>query len=211
MRPRSYDRRVEKVSRGHTREIKEAAAGAVPAGSHVLEIGCGTGELAALMIERGCTVEGFDLNHSMVRAASERRENENLEEKFSVKCMGVEGMDDFPDASFNAVVSTLVLSELNDHERRFALKHASRVLKPGGRLVIADEVVPRPKVQRFIHSMGRFPLLALTYLITGTSTRPIKNLSGEIKETGLIIQKEERRQGDSFALVVAVKKEKDKI
>jgi len=209
MRPSSYDRRMEKVSRGRTREIKELVANAVPGGSHVLEIGCGTGELAGLMIECGCTVEGFDLSPSMVSAAVERIEKENLGDRFSVKCMGVEGMDDFPGENFDAVVSTLALSELNDDERRFALKHASRVLRPGGRLVIADEVVPRHTVRRLLHSMGRFPLLALTYLVTGTSTRPLRDLSGEIKQTGLIIQKEERSQGDSFAFVVALKKKKN--
>lgn len=205
MRPRSYDRRMQKASRGRTRQMKEKIAGQMPEKSHVLEIGCGTGELAGFMVERGCTVEGFDLSPSMVGAAMERIEKENLSGRFSVKCMGVEGMDDFPDENFDAVVSTLALSELSDDERGFALKHASRILKPGGRLVIADEVVPRTKVRRFIHSMARLPLLILTYLITGTSTRPISGLSGQIKETGLSVRKEERSQGDSFAFVIALK------
>lgn len=209
MRPGSYDRRMEKVSRGRTRKIKELVAIAVPGGSHVLEIGCGTGELAGLMIECGCTVEGFDLSPSMVRAAVERIEKERLGDKFSVKCMGVESMDGFPDEHFDAVVSTLAFSELNDDERRFVLEHASRILRPGGRLVIADEVVPRYPVRRLFHSMGRLPLLALTYLVTGTSTRPLRDLSGEIKQTGFTIQQEERSQGDSFAFVVALKKGKD--
>ncbi|MBW2094475.1 MAG: class I SAM-dependent methyltransferase [Deltaproteobacteria bacterium] len=210
MRPRSYDRRMEKVSRGRTRKIKEAVAELVPERGNVLEIGCGTGELAGLIVQRGCIVEGFDLSPSMVRAAAERREKENLRDKFSVKCMGVEGMDDFPDENFDVVVATLAFSELNDNERRFALKHAARVLRPGGRLIIADEVVPRSPMRRLVHSMARFPLLALTYLVTGTSTRPLKDLSGEIEKAELTIQKENRSQGDSFALVVAIKKDKDR-
>jgi len=65
-------------------------------------------------------------------------------------------------------------------------------------------------VQRFIHSVTRLPLLILTYLVTDTSTRPLMDLSGEIEKAGLSIQKEERSQGDSFAFVVAIKKDKDK-
>jgi len=209
MRPRSYDRRMEKVSRGRTREIKETVANAVPEGSHVLEIGCGTGELADLIIRRNCTVEGFDLNPSMVKVAVKRIEKDDLKGKLSVRQMGVEGMDGLPGENFDAVVSTLTFSELNDDERRFALKHAARVLRPGGRLIIADEVVPLSAVQRLIHSTARFPLLALTYLVTGTSTHPIKDLLGEIKDAGLTVEKEERSRGDSFVIAVALKKAED--
>jgi demethylmenaquinone methyltransferase/2-methoxy-6-polyprenyl-1,4-benzoquinol methylase len=143
MRPKSYDERIDRISRGRVRAIKEAVAGEVPEGSHVLEIGCGTGELAALIIERDCTVEGFDLSPSMVRVAEERIKTDNLNGKFSVRQVGVEAMDGFAGENFYSVVSTLVFSELNDDERRFALKHAARILRPGGSIVIADEVVPQ--------------------------------------------------------------------
>ena len=89
MRPRSYDQLMDKVSRGRVRAVKEAVARAVPEGSRVLEIGCGTGELAALIVERGSKVEGFDLSPSMVERAEKRIEAENLKGKFSVRQMGV--------------------------------------------------------------------------------------------------------------------------
>ena len=72
MRPRSYDQQMDKISRGRVRAAKEAVAGEIPKGSHVLEIGCGTGELAGLMIQRGATVEGFDLSSSMIQTAKQR-------------------------------------------------------------------------------------------------------------------------------------------
>ena len=208
-RPKSYDRRMDKISRGRIRSIKEQVAGCVPTGSHVLEIGCGTGELAGLMIRRGCTVEAFDLNPFMVKAAIERIETENLKGKFSVKESGVEQMDGFSSEQYDAVVSTLVFSELNVDERRFALKHAARVLKPKGRLIIADEVVPRRKVHRLIHALARLPMLAATYIVSGQSTQPINNLAGEIADAKIIVEKEERRQADSFAIVVGFKKERE--
>ena len=101
MRPKSYDKRMDRISRGRVRAIKEAVAGEVPEASHVLEIGCGTGELAALMIERDCTVEGLDLSPSMVRAAEERIKRDNLSEKFYVRQIGIEDMDDFADGNFD--------------------------------------------------------------------------------------------------------------
>ena len=43
--------------------------------------------------------------------------------------------------SFDLVMSTLVFSELSRDERLYALRHAHRVLRPGGCLAIADEVI----------------------------------------------------------------------
>jgi len=205
MRPRSYDKQMDKVSQGRIRTIKESVASEVPAKSHVLEIGCGTGELASMMIQRTCTVEGFDLSPSMVKTAQERIESEHLKGKLNVNIMGIDGMDVFPDSHFDAIVSTLVFSELNDDERRFAIKHSERVLKPGGYIVIADEVVPRSVTRRIMHSIVRLPLLALTYLVSGHTTRPLADLAGEIIQMGFIINKEVRGHGDSFAMVVGRK------
>ncbi len=210
MRPRSYDQQMDKISRGRVRAAKEAVAGEVPKGSHVLEIGCGTGELAGLMIQRDATVEGFDLSPSMIQTAKERIETENLSDKFSVSQMGVDGMDRFRDEQFDAIVSTLVFSELSDDERRFALKQAKRILKPGGIIIIADEVVPKTFFRKILHTVIRLPMLAVTYLVSSSSTRPIPDLSGELARAGFSIQKEIRSHGDSFAMTVGIKEKGEK-
>ncbi len=202
LRPPSYDQRIDRVSGGHIRAVKEAIASEVPEGARVLEIGCGTGELASMLISRGATVEGFDLSPSMVEAARKRIETEGLGERFKVRQMGVEGIDTFPASTCDAVVSTLVFSEFNDDERRFALKHSERVLKPGGVIMIADEVLPRTRGRRFFHTLVRASMLALTYLVTQASTKPIEDLPGEMIQSGFTVEREERSQGDSFALVI---------
>jgi demethylmenaquinone methyltransferase/2-methoxy-6-polyprenyl-1,4-benzoquinol methylase len=202
-RPRSYDRRMDAVSRGRVRAIKEAVAGEVLEGSRVLEIGCGTGELASLLVLRGCTVDGFDASPSMVEAARERMEAEGIGERFTVREMGVEAMDGLPESGYDAVVSTLVFSELTGDERRFALKHARRAIRPGGLLVVADEVRPRAAGGRALQALLRAPAAALTYLVSGGTTRPIDDLAGEIAGAGFSIKKEARSHGDAFAVVVA--------
>ena len=211
MRPRSYDRRMDKVSKGRVLAVKESLAREIPEGSLVLEIGCGTGELASMLIERDCIVEGFDLSPSMVEVAKERIAAENLENRFKVVEMGVDGMDELPKDHFDAVVSTLVFSELSDDERRFALKHAARALKSDGLIVIADEVVPKTAVRRVIHSIISLPMVAVTFLAANQSTRPIGDLTGEIRSAGFRIEKEERSHGDAFAMIVASKKDDGKM
>ncbi len=202
-RPRSYDRLMDKVSRGQVKTVKEAVVSEVPEGAHVLEMGCGTGELAAMLIARGATVTGFDLSPGMVEVARDRIEAEGLIDKLTIKQMGVDGMDGFPASSFDAVVSTLVLSELSHDERRFALEQSKRVIRPGGVFVIADEVVPRTVLGKILQALVRIPMMVATFLVSRISTHPIADLPGELKTAGFSIQKEIRSQGDAFALVVA--------
>lgn len=208
-RPRSYDRTIDLVSRGRVRAAKEAVAAEVPPGARVLEIGCGTGELAEILVDQGATVEGFDLSPGMIAAAYDRIKGRGLGEKFIAREMGVEGMDGLPSAAFDAVVSTLTLSELNPDERRFALKQAARVLRRGGLIVIADEVVPRSRMRRVLHAFGRAPVAALTYLVANATSRPIGDIDIDLAQAGFIVEKEERSHGDAFAVVVARLGEKE--
>ena len=208
-RPRSYDRRMDRFSRGKVTKMKKAVVAAVPERAKVLEIGCGTGELAAMLIARGATITGFDLNPKMIEVVRERIREEDLGNRFVVEEMGVDGMDLLPSSCFDAVVSTLSLSELSNDERHFALKHAGRVLKPGGRIVIADEVVPRTLPRKLLKACVRIPMLAVTYLASGSSTRPIADLPVEMEDAGFVVMKEARSQGDAFALVVGVLKDKE--
>ncbi len=207
-RPRSYDRRMKRATQGRITSINRAVAAEIQQGMHVLEIGCGTGELAAMLVSMGATVHGFDFNRAMIAVASERMASEGLQEKFTVSCMSVDSMDSLAEAAYDAVVSTLAFSELTDDERRFALTHAYRVLKPEGILVIADEAVPRTRVRRLLHSLVRVPLLAATYLVSVTATRPLAHLSGEVTAAGFSVERDMRSHGDAFQVLVARRERK---
>jgi ubiquinone/menaquinone biosynthesis C-methylase UbiE len=208
-RPRSYDRRMNELSRGRVRAMKQAVASEIPRGTHVLEVGCGTAELAALICARGATVEAFDRSPSMLDVAARRIEEEELDGRLTLREMGVEGMDGLDEQSYGAVASTLVLSELTDDERRYTLKHAFRVLQPGGLLAIADEVLPRSRAGRLLHAFTRVPMLAATYLVSGASTRPIPDLQGDVLDAGFTIEREQRSHGDAFAVLVARRPDKE--
>ena len=165
------------------------------------EIGCGTGELAEMMAYQGNIVDGFDINAFMVKIARERIKKKQLQDKFTVRHMGVDGMDRLPADFYDAVVSTLVFSEFSEDERKYAFKQSARILKPGGNIVIADEVVPKKVFMKLIHKLVRLPVLALTYLTTRAITTPIPDLTGELQNAGFIIGEEIRSHGGSFAVV----------
>ncbi|MBW1812830.1 MAG: hypothetical protein JRJ39_03890, partial [Deltaproteobacteria bacterium] len=61
-RPRSYDKAMDKASKGHVTAVKKAVACELADADHVLEIGCGTGELAQMLVSQGSVVHGFDMN-----------------------------------------------------------------------------------------------------------------------------------------------------
>ena len=207
-RPRSYDRRMDAISRGRIRSVKEDIVREIPQGARVLEMGCGTAELASMLVGRGAVVTAFDPSPAMIEVARERVNREGIGDRLTIKHMGVEGMDGLSSAHYDAVVATLVLSELSDQERRFALTHAKRVLKPEGIIVIGDEVIPRKALPRILQALFRLPLLLLTYLVSRNTTRPIADLPGELKSAGFAINKEIRTQGDAFALVIGSVPEK---
>jgi len=202
-RPRSYDRRMDRVSGGRVRALKEAVAAAVPTGARVLEMGCGTGELLVLLAGRGATVVGFDVSPAMLAVARERIEAADLSGRVAVREHGVEGLDGLDPGAWDAVVSTLVLSELTDDERRFALREAHRVLAPGGRLLVVAEVVPGSRLRRAVQTAVRAPLLALTWLSSRGVTRPVADLTGEVRGAGFVIDRNERSHGDAVAFLVA--------
>jgi len=204
-RPRSYDRRMDRLSGGRVTAAKEAVAWHVPRRSRVLEVGCGAGELACMLAERGCTARGFDLSPTMVEAAIERAERAGFADRVTAEVMGVEGMDALDEGAFDAVVSTLALSELSDDERRWTLRQARRVLRPGGLFVLADEVVPRGGARRLLHSVARAPVAAVTAAFTGSGSRALDDPAGQLTEAGFAVEIEERSEGGTFALVTARK------
>jgi demethylmenaquinone methyltransferase/2-methoxy-6-polyprenyl-1,4-benzoquinol methylase len=98
----------------------------------------------------------------------------------------------FDAASFDAVVSTLVFSELSGDEVDFALSECNRLLEPGGRLLIADEIMPETGVGKILSWLVRFPLALVAFALTQTSTRRVSDLGIRIERAGFWLARETR-------------------
>ena len=106
-------------------------------GEHILDVGTGTGVVAfraATKVGDGGRVVGIDLSEGMLSAANAKAERVGLAERIAFRQMDAEKLE-FPDATFDVAVSLFAL--LHFPNPLTALKEIHRVLKPGGRLVVA--------------------------------------------------------------------------
>jgi ubiquinone/menaquinone biosynthesis C-methylase UbiE len=126
--------------RGQLRELRQRTANLahIQPGDAVLDVGCGTGTLA-LEVQRRVgqagRVAGIDPGAEQIARARAKAARRNAPIEFQV---GVIEQLPFPDQTFDVVLSTLMMHHLPAPLKRQGLAEIARVLKPGGRLVIAD-------------------------------------------------------------------------
>jgi len=124
-------------------------------GESILDVGCGTGGVtipAKLQVGRTGRAAGIDPAPEMVTIARRKASRAGLEIDFH---MGVIESLPFPDETFDAVTSSLMMHHLPEHVRIKGLAEIRRVLKPGGRLLIADMMRPGPS---FLGHLGSLVL-----------------------------------------------------
>lgn len=117
--------------------------GRLKPGEQVLDLGCGAGTdslIAAQMVGSEGSVAGIDMTAEMLekaRAAAVELDAEDVE--------FVEGEVErlpFADMSFDVVISNGVIDLVPDKDAVFSEIH--RVLRPGGRIQIADVTIQQP-------------------------------------------------------------------
>ena len=117
--------------------------GPVNAGEAVLDIGCGAGVdtiLAAMMVGPAGKAIGVDIVPEMLQRATENLKATDLKNVTFQRTSGEELP--FEDNTFDVVTSNGVINLIPD--KAATLKEAMRVLKPGGRLIIADQTLSGP-------------------------------------------------------------------
>ncbi len=203
--PKDYDRGIQLLTLGRLRALKERIAREyVREGTRVLEIGCGTGTLTQMMAARGAGVTAIDVSPTMLAAAEARLKPELEAGRVTLHRMDATLIAErFPEGSFDLIVSTLVFSELPPDERRYVLEACRKLLAPHGRLLIADEVIPRPLLARLLYTLVRLPLALLTFLLTRTTTHPLRDFETTLRESGYTVSAPFSRLGGSLVLYEA--------
>jgi ubiquinone/menaquinone biosynthesis C-methylase UbiE len=206
--PRRYDLGIRLLSLGRiTRVHREMAERGISEGSRALDIGCGTGSLAIACARRGAQVTGIDISPQMLDIARRKVEQAGLTGSIALLQMSAIELDEgFEPESFDTIMSSLTFSELSDDEQRFVLGQCRRLLKDGGRLIVADETVPSSWPKRLLHLAVRLPLAAVTYVLTQTTTRAVAELERKIADAGFEIQWANASLLDDFKIISAIKR-----
>jgi ubiquinone/menaquinone biosynthesis C-methylase UbiE len=119
----------------------------------VLDVGCGTGRmLPILSAPEGTQVIGLDIDP---RALSRARQRSSGIANIRIGQASIEGIP-IPSKSIDVAVSTLTFHHLPDEVKTNALREIHRVLKPDGRLVVADFGPPTTRTQKFLLTLGGF-------------------------------------------------------
>ncbi len=198
--PSTYDRRMRFITLGRIDRIKkEIASHWIKPEHRVLEIGCGTGSLAKMMTGRGASVTAIDVSEEMLAMA-----RKNAPDVRFIHMSAVE-IDRFYEGEFDFVVATLSLSELTGDELDMVLKKSMGILKKGGRVIIADEVVPEKGWQRVLSVLVRLPLTVITYILTQETTHPLKDIMERLNRMKLKVIHTERYMLGTLRLIVAEK------
>ena len=147
---------------------------------HTLEVAIGTG-LNLPFYPAGVELTGSDLSPGMLGIAQTRARQ--LGRVVDLREADAQALP-FPDASFDTVVCTFSLCAIPDERR--AVSEMTRVLRPGGLLLLADHIAgatwPVRAIQRMI-DLVTVPLQGEHYL-----RRPLR----QVKAEGLQVERRER-------------------
>jgi demethylmenaquinone methyltransferase / 2-methoxy-6-polyprenyl-1,4-benzoquinol methylase len=138
-----YDRmnRVMTAGLDATWRSRAVDLAGVEPGARVLDVACGTGDLALEAVSRGASVVGLDFSSEMLRLAREK--------SAAVEWIEGSALDlPFADDAFDAATVGFGARNFADLER--GVTEMVRVVKPGGRVVILEITTPqKPPLSTF--------------------------------------------------------------
>jgi ubiquinone/menaquinone biosynthesis C-methylase UbiE len=132
-----YDPIMQLLLREKTWKRRLIAAASLRKGEQVLDLGCGTGTLSVMLKQQHpqTTVVGLDADPEVLALARKKLASAHLEVMLDE---GRATALPYPDTSFDCVVSSLLFHHLNEEQTRRTAQEVIRVLRPGGRFLVAD-------------------------------------------------------------------------
>jgi SAM-dependent methyltransferase len=142
---RLYDPAVALTMREATfrGRLRDQVLDGLAAGGSVADVGCGTGTLAIALAASGARVIGVDGDPEVLALAQAKPGADAVQwRKGLATALPLAG------GTVDRVVMSLLLHHLDAGAKRAALAEAVRVLRPGGRLHVADWGRPRDPLMR---------------------------------------------------------------
>ena len=200
-RPGSYDAGIAKYAAGDFGKVREEMLSLIKEGDRVLDVGCGPGTFSIECARRGASVEAVDVNPQMLYTADLAAGKAGVKDRVNCQEMTATELD-FEPGSFDAIVFSLSMSELREVEQMVAMNTAFDLLKPNGKLIVADEVVPKSPGARFWYHLRRSVLYLITMVIARAVTQPVREIEHKFTASGFDIERDETYERGSLKLIV---------
>ena len=144
---RFYDPIMQWTMREQTFKLQLIQQANIKAGHRVLDLGCGTATLTILLkeVHPEAEVIGLDGDKKALSIAQRKIADAGLDIELT---KGMSFDLDFPNHSFDVVVSSLLFHHLNSENKLRTVGEVYRILKPAGELHIADWGKPQNFLMR---------------------------------------------------------------
>jgi len=106
----------------------------MPAGSRVLEIGCGSGKTVSALMGRSCEIIAFDFSTKAVELSQRVLGRYHSGDAIVADARNLP----FLEHTFGFIVASHVIGHIQKEERNTIAKEVERVLQPGGRLLLQE-------------------------------------------------------------------------
>lgn len=196
-----YDRWIELITFGRARAVRRSVLGHVSPGERLLDVGCGTGTLAIEAARAGARVVGIDRSATMLAIARDKAATAGVaidwrQSDAAFPALAAE--------QFDVATAVFVLSELSYELALVTLRRMAAAVRPGGRIVIADECAPDGLLLRLLaaaeRSLMRVVSFAALQQLAPTRRHPWRSL---LEEAGLELSSEQSYASGSLHVLVA--------
>ena len=133
-----YETLATIYSFGLIRRAKKVEFKYLKAGQRVLYLGVGSGEEALIAARKGCQVTAIDLSERMIEHLRRRLAKRGLE----AELIAGDALEHRPDQPYDAVCGNYFFNVFNKTDMPLVLDYAKGLVRPGGRLMIADMAPP---------------------------------------------------------------------
>jgi ubiquinone/menaquinone biosynthesis C-methylase UbiE len=200
---RFYDRWIGLITLGRDVRVRSAVLAGIAPGERLLDIGCGTGTLAVEAARIGARVVAIDRSAAMLSIARGKAARAGVAVDWRQGEASFPPLDDGP---YDVATATFVLSELSIDLARLSVHRMAEAVRPGGRIVIADEATPTSPILRLLTAIPRALLSILSFAVlqqlAPTRRHPWWTL---LLEAGLDVTAEQTEEAGGLVVLTAIR------
>jgi ubiquinone/menaquinone biosynthesis C-methylase UbiE len=115
----------------------------LPAQAAILDLGCGTGEMAEYLSGQGYKVTGIDINRDAIT------QNKSKPTKVNYVLGDIAKLLPFADGSFEAITTSFTILNIMPPIREKLVSELGRILKPGGLVWVNEPLVSQDYAARY--------------------------------------------------------------